>query len=228
MRVLVADDHSVFRTGLRHVLRTLDGEVTVSEACSFQEALDLTTKGEMFDLILVDLLMPGMDPFDGLKSLSESCGETPIVVVSAVENRQDTLRAIDMGAMGYIPKTASGDEFMRLLRLVLDGEIVLPRMLMGRRDQKSEVQRRTPAASLASRTEHLEGLTKRQREVLALLAQGKPNLEIANDLGVSEKTVRFYISAILKSLKVSNRTQAALLAAGVLGNDTNLRVEKAS
>lgn len=228
MRVLVADDHSVFRTGLRHVLRTLDDKVSVIEACSFQDALDMMSKGETFDLILVDLLMPGMDPFEGLKALSERCGDTPIVVVSAVENRQDTLRAIDMGAMGYIPKTASGDEFMRMLRLVLDGEIVLPRMLMGRRDQKSEVQRRTPTASLASSTEHLEGLTKRQREVLALLAQGKPNIEIANDLGVSEKTVRFYISAILKSLKVSNRTQAALLAAGVLGGDENAPVKTAS
>ena len=214
MRVLVADDHSVFRTGLKHVLKSLDDDVDIVEAANFQEAIDAVSEQDKIDLILVDLLMPGMEPFEGLRAMTDRCTDVPLVVVSAVENRQDTLRAIDLGAMGYIPKTASGDEFLRLLRLVLDGEIVLPRMLMGRREQSSSPvsQSRGPVA----RSEQLDGLTKRQREVLALLAQGKPNIEIARDLGVSEKTVRFYISAILKSLKVANRTQAALLAAGVI------------
>ena len=214
MKVLVADDHSVFRTGLKHVLKSLDDNVDIVEAANFSEAIDAISNGEKVDLILIDLLMPGMEPFEGLRAMADRCVDVPLVVVSAVENRQDTLRAIDLGAMGYIPKTASGDEFLRLLRLVLDGEIVLPRMLMGRREQSASPipQSRGPVA----RSEQLDGLTKRQREVLALLAQGKPNIEIAKDLGVSEKTVRFYISAILKSLKVANRTQAALLAAGVI------------
>lgn len=218
MRVLVADDHSVFRTGLKHVLKSLEDEVDIIEAASFGEAIDAISEGEPVDLILIDLLMPGMEPFEGLRAMTDRCTDVPLVVVSAVENRQDTLRAIDLGAMGYIPKTASGDEFLRLLRLVLDGEIVLPRMLMGRREPSSSSipQSRGPVA----RSEQLDGLTKRQREVLALLAQGKPNIEIAKDLGVSEKTVRFYISAILKSLKVANRTQAALLAAGVIEGGT--------
>lgn len=214
MRVLVADDHSVFRTGLKHLLAALADDVAVIEAENFHQAIDALNGGQDIDLILIDLLMPGMEPFEGLQSISDRCANIPIVVVSAVQNRRDTLRAIDLGAMGYIPKTASGDEFLRLLRLVLDGEIVLPRMLMGRRETSSP-QISAPARPVF-RSDQLEVLTKRQREVLALLAQGKPNIEIARDLGVSEKTVRFYISAILKSLKVSNRTQAALLAAGVI------------
>ena len=223
MKVLVADDHSVFRTGLKHVLKALDDEIKVVEAGSFQEAIDVLTKEQgQIDLVLVDLLMPGMEPFEGLKAMNKEYPDVPLVVVSAVENRQDTLRAIDLGAMGYIPKTASGDEFLRLIKLVLDGEIVLPRMLMGRKDVTKSLL--TPQQSSVGRGEQLEGLTKRQREVLALLARGKPNIEIAKDLGVSEKTVRFYISAILKSLKVSNRTQAALLAAGVIrAEDTPAR-----
>lgn len=214
MRVLVADDHSVFRTGLRHVLQALDDDITIVEAADFHEAIAVAAKDREIDLVLVDLLMPDMEPFEGLEALASRIPDIPLVVVSAVENRQDTLRALDLGAMGYIPKTTPGDEFLRLLRMVLDGEIVLPRMLLGRRGPRSAL----PSAPLSTsgHATNLEGLTKRQREVLALLAKGKPNIQIAKELGVSEKTVRFYISAILKSLKVANRTQAALIAAGVI------------
>lgn len=217
MRVLVADDHSVFRTGMRHVLQALDDDVTIVEAADFHEAMEVAARESDIDLVLVDLLMPDMEPFEGLEALARRFPDVPLVVVSAVENRQDTLRALDLGAMGYIPKSTSGDEVLRLLRLVLEGEIVLPRMLMNRRDIGSAYP--TAPLNTPRRLTSLEGLTKRQREVLALLAQGKPNIEIAKELGVSEKTVRFYISAILKSLKVANRTQAALIAAGVIQSE---------
>jgi DNA-binding NarL/FixJ family response regulator len=213
MKVLVADDHSVFRTGLVQVLRVLRRDVDVVEATDFDEAVTIVSGPGEFDLVLVDLLMPGMEPFEGLKALTELLPDVPVVVVSAVENRQDTLRAIDLGAMGYIPKTASSDEFLRLLNLVLEGEIVLPRNVMDRRESASPI---AGSRENSAYNEQLATLTKRQRQVLDLLAQGKPNVEIARELGVSEKTVRFYISAILKSLKVNNRTQAALIAAGVI------------
>ena len=142
--------------------------------------------------------------------------EVPVVVVSAIENRRDAVQTINLGAMGYIPKTADASEFVKMLRFVMDGGLCLP--------QNMSVTEPTTAAppvveyERLATNELLSGLTKRQLQVLALLAQGKSNVEIANDLGVSDKTIRFYISAILKTLKVRNRTQAALIAARAISN----------
>lgn len=210
MNILIADDHPIFRSSLKHVLRALNGEVEVTEAGSFKEASSALGKGK-FDLVLLDLLMPDMPPVDGLQMIVKAAPEVPVVVVSAIENRRDAVQAIDIGAMGYIPKTATQDEFVRMLKLVLDGGMVLPR---GLQDTPRKAAAPT-AARLPSKGQFAQ-LTRRQRQVLTLLAQGKSNIEIAKDLGVSDKTVRFYISAILKALNVKNRTQAALLATGAM------------
>lgn len=215
MNILIADDHPIFRSSLKHVLRALNGEVEVTEAGSFKEASLALGKGK-FDLVLLDLLMPDMPPVDGLQLIVKAAPDVPVVVVSAIENRRDAVQAIDIGAMGYIPKTATQDEFIRMLKLVLDGGMVLPRGLQ-------DTPRRAPsptAGRLPSKGQFAQ-LTRRQRQVLTLLAQGKSNIEIAKDLGVSDKTVRFYISAILKALNVKNRTQAALLATGAMESESS-------
>ena len=211
MKVLVADDHPIFRASLKQVLKDIDADVIVIEAGNFSEAAELATKNMPLDLVLLDLMMPGKEPIEELRAMVERVSEVPVIVVSAIENRRDTLNMIDIGAMGYIPKTANHDEFIKMVRVVLSGGLCLPRHFA--EWPKIPAPQRGVEQIRHQSNELLAGLTRRQKQVLALLARGKSNMEIAEDLGVSDKTVRFYISAILKTLKVRNRTQAALIAA---------------
>lgn len=216
MNVLIADDHPIFRASLRQVLSDIDDNVSVVEAADFDEAVRIATERGDLDLVLVDLMMPGRDPIEGLQAVIRSVTDVPVVVVSAIENRRDAVQTINLGAMGYIPKTVEHNEFVKMLRVVLDGGLCLPRN-MSATAPASAPPSPVDYERLAT-NELLSGLTKRQLQVLALLAQGKSNVEIADDLGVSDKTVRFYISAILKALKVRNRTQAALIAVRTMGS----------
>jgi len=216
MKVLIADDHPIFRTSLRQVITDIADDVAVVEAADFDEAIGIVTASKDFDLVLVDLMMPGKDPFDGVQALVRAVPEVPVVVVSAIENRRDAVQTINLGAMGYIPKTSHGEEIVKMLKVVLDGGLCLPRNMS--LTAPSSAPRPAIEYERLATNELLSGLTKRQLQVLALLAQGKSNVEIAEDLGVSDKTIRFYISAILKTLKVRNRTQAALIAAKAIGD----------
>lgn len=211
MKVLIADDHPTFRNGVKQVLKDVDPAVATVEAKDFNEVLDISAREQNIDMVLLDLMMPGMEPIEGLSATLARYPGIPVVVVSAIENRRDALQTIDLGAAGYIPKTVTEEEFVNMLRVVMAGGICLPRHFPDR-GPTAAPSRSMEQGRFAS-GELLAGLTKRQRQVLALLAQGKSNIEIAEDLGVSDKTVRFYISAILKALKVRNRTQAALIAA---------------
>ena len=211
MKVLIADDHPLFRASIANAIKALEDDLTVVEAADFEAAAKIAQQDKTFDLVLLDLIMPGMEPIEGLQRIISLLPQVPIVVVSAIENRRDALQTIDLGATGYIPKTVSQDEFLNMLKVVLAGGLCLPRKFSER--AVASAPRREVAHSRFASGELLAGLTKRQRQVLALLAEGKSNIEIAGDLSVSDKTVRFYISAILKTLKVRNRTQAALIAA---------------
>jgi DNA-binding NarL/FixJ family response regulator len=211
MKVLIADDHPLFRASMKHALKSMEEDLTIVEAGDFEETVKIAGSSKNFDLVLLDLIMPGMEPLDGLKRVIDLLQQVPVVVVSAIENRRDALQTIDLGATGYIPKTVSEDEFIAMLKVVMAGGLCLPRHFSER--AVAAAPRREVSHSRFASGELLAGLTKRQRQVLALLAEGKSNIEIAKDLSVSDKTVRFYISAILKTLKVRNRTQAALIAA---------------
>ena len=212
MKILVVDDHSVFRTGLMQLLKTLDDEVEILEANRFDEAERMVKANPNIDLITVDLVMPDSEPFTGLGALRSAAPQIPVVVLSVIEQRRDVIRAIELGAMGYIPKAATADEIVTGLQQVLDGNIYVPRALLS----QGEAARSSAAASPSATADNrrlVAALTQRQKEVFELLAQGKSNPEIARELGVSAHTVRIHISAILRALGVSNRTQAAVLAA---------------
>ena len=210
MKILVVDDHSVFRTGLMQLLKTLDDEVEILEANRFDEAEKVVRAVSDIDLITVDLVMPDSEPFAGLGALRSAAPEIPVVVLSVIEQRRDVIRAIELGAMGYIPKAATAEEIVLGLRQVLDGNIYVPRSLLS---QGEAARPATSPSAAADNRRLVEALTQRQKEVFELLAQGKSNPEIARELGVSAHTVRIHISAILRALGVSNRTQAAVLAA---------------
>ena len=213
MKVLVVDDHPLIREALRQVLKALDQDIEHVDAATAEEALVAAGKGDAFDLILLDLALPDADGFDVLRELRERHPSFPIVVLSATEQAETVIRAIDAGAMGFIPKTSSNELLLNALRLVMAGGVYLP----------GEVLRHSPEPKLASRpaaaTEvsyrHL-GLTQRQAQVLALLVHGKPNKIICRELNLAEGTVKIHVTAILKALGVSNRTQA-VVAVGKLG-----------
>lgn len=214
MKVLVVDDHPLIREALHQVLRALDQNINLLEAGSAPEALAAAGRNEAIDLILLDLALPGTDGFEVLRELRERHPSFPIVVLSASEQPEIVMRALDAGAMGFIPKTSSNELLLGALRLVLSGGVYLP----------AEVLRRTTAPALVSRPATAAtgvgyrdlGLTERQAQVLALVVQGKPNKIICRELDLAEGTVKIHVTAILKALGVANRTQA-VIAVGKLG-----------
>ena len=217
LRILVADDHALFRAGLRHLLKDSSGEPEIVEARDFQEAAQCLSQAGDFDLLLLDLNMPGMEGFAGVRQLCAQAPDVPIVVVSVRDEAQDVRRALDAGAMGYIPKSSTPEVMVSALRLVLAGGIYLPpNLLVG------------PTSELASdgsdqgdpQSDLLKRLTLRQRDVLALLAKGKSNKEIAEVLGLAPGTVKIHVSRILRAFGVQNRTQAVITAAAVMKEGT--------
>lgn len=233
MRVLIADDHELFRDGLRLVLNELGPDVEVLEASCYDDILQRLDSGISIDVVLLDLVMPGMPWTDGLKTLRERVPSMPVVILSASEDRRLVLEGVRLGAAGFIPKTSSSRVMLSALRLVLSGGVYLPPTLIddqggmghgmndptalldgsGHHGLVSSLAPTEPAVSEAPDT---SPLTPRQREVLALLGQGKSNKEIARILDLSEGTVKLHVTAILKALNVSNRT-GAVVAASRLG-----------
>jgi DNA-binding NarL/FixJ family response regulator len=225
VRILIADDHELFRDGLRLVLSDLGPEVTVAEAGTYDETLRLvaTAEGEApLDVLLLDLVMPGMPWAEGLSAVRATAPDLPVVILSASNDRRLVLESVRLGAAGFIPKTSSSKVMLSALRLVLSGGIYLPPSLIaeagmagpGESAGTGHAAPFDPASE--ARPANAPPLTPRQREVLALLGQGKSNKEIARQLDLSEGTVKLHVTAILKSLNVSNRT-GAVVAASRLG-----------
>nr|WP_153341050.1 response regulator transcription factor [Roseospira navarrensis] len=221
---MIADDHELFRDGLRLVLSELDPALEIIEASTFDEAIARATDdASRVDLVLLDLVMPGMSWNEGLTALKQRIGETPLVVLTAAEDRRLVADAVRLGAAGFIPKTSSSKVMIGALRLVLSGGVYLPPALL----EDGEVASLKAALPLGSNTveamadpgaaamnsQTTASLTPRQREVLGLLGQGKSNKEIARALDLSEGTVKLHVTAILKALKVHNRTGAVVAAA---------------
>lgn len=214
MKVLVVDDHPLIREALRQVLRALAKDIELLEAGSAPDALAAADKSGGLDLILLDLALPGRDGFEVLRELRERYPSFPVVVLSASDQSEVVMRALDAGAMGFIPKTSSNEVLLGALRLVLSGGVYLP----------AEVLRHSPAPVLVSKSAMAAagvgyrdlGLTERQAQVLALVVQGKPNKIVCRELNLAEGTVKIHVTAILKALGVANRTQA-VIAVGKLG-----------
>lgn len=204
MKILLIDDHPLVREGLRHVLTELCHELTPLEAASAAEALALASQHPDINLALLDLNLPDMDGFCALEALREGYPAIPVVVLSAYNDRATVLKAIDQGAMGFIGKSSGSQVMLSALRLVLSGGVYLPpEALTPARDE----MRISPPQDLA--------LTERQKEVLALMVQGKSNKLICRELGLAEGTVKIHVSAILRALNVETRTQAVLAVANL-------------
>ncbi|MCK5335382.1 MAG: response regulator transcription factor [Gammaproteobacteria bacterium] len=213
MKILLVDDHPLFIEGMRGVLQRLDDAIVIETSGSCEEALELTADDDDIDLVLLDLNLPGMSGLDGLQQLRHQLPATPIVLLSASEDRSKVLHAIELGAMGYIPKSSPPDIIISALQLVLSGGVYLPMAVLD------------TVNSLQAKTSNDEGqtLTPRQVEVLGLLAEGRSNKSIAAQLSMAENTVRVHVSAILRFLGVNNRTKAGVAASrmGLLPENEN-------
>jgi len=214
VKILVVDDHPLILEALHHVLRQLDGEVEVHDARTAEDGKHLVADHPDAGLLLLDLTLPGADGFSLLEELRAEHPAIPVVVISASDRREDILRAIDLGAMGYIPKSSSNQVTLQALRLVLSGGVYLPPIALSARDDQAPVSPPVvvEGSSAAHTTPRELGLTARQAQVLALILQGKPNKVICRELGLAEGTVKIHVAAILRALNVSTRTQAVIEA----------------
>ncbi|MGQ9370789.1 LuxR C-terminal-related transcriptional regulator [Azospirillum sp. ST 5-10] len=214
MRILIGDDHLLFREGLRRLLEQLHSDAVFVEAGTFGEVTEHCRGDSRFDVVLIDLHMPGWPGFEGIREVSDLQPGTPVVVVSASESLSDIRGALDFGATGYIPKSSSVKVMMGALNLVFSGGIYVP---PGAIAFGPEAAARRRVAEPAGDRSANYGLTQRQREVLDCLRAGKSNKQIAYELGLSEGTVKIHVTAIFKSLGVKNRTQAVIAAAQMAG-----------
>lgn len=191
MKILLVDDHSLFRAGLKLLLQRLGDEVEILEASGIPAALILTARNTDLDLILLDLQMPDGHGLDGVGELRRAFPATAVVLLSAVSSPELVDEGRSKGAQGFISKAIDPEEMLAAVRRVLSGELLFP-----------EAKRRSVALDISPR----------QREVLALLCKGHPNKEIGRCLGLSENTVRSHVAVIFRELGVNTRTEAAMAA----------------
>lgn len=222
MKVLLVDDHVLFREGIALLLPTLVSATAIVQAGTCEEALAALEAEPDINLVLMDLSMPGMGGLVGIPIVRERFPDVPVVALSSTDDRATVMQALDSGAMGFIPKTTSSEVLGGALKLVLSNGIYLPpSVFLSDTPRTIDQVAASPAASgqtetRPGRTPADLGLTPRQSDVLYLILQGKPAKSISRDLGVSASTVKAHTSAVLRALNVTTRTQA-VVAAGRLG-----------
>ena len=212
MRILLADDHSLFREGLLHVLKELGTDPDVIQASDYPSAIETANRNPDLDLALLDLNMPGMDPVAGIRTFRTRFPLLPVIVLSASESADDVKHALDSGVLGYIPKSSTSSVMLSAIKLVLAGGVYLPSLLLGHELYQVETAQSAPRSTPAQARGGNRGLTDRQLQVLALLAEGKPNKVIARTLDITEGTVKIHLVAIFQALGVRNRTEAVIAA----------------
>jgi len=206
MKFIIADDHPLFRDALKRTVASLFPMAQLIEAdttASLQQRLEAA---DDLDLLLLDLHMPGSSGFSGLVHVRARYPSLPVIVVSGNEEPSVMRRAIAHGASGYIPKSSSLEEMAQAIAGVLDGDVWLPASAAG--SQQTQL-----AQDEVDIAERIRDLTPQQFRVLMMLADGLLNKQIAYELNVSEATIKAHMTAILRKLGASNRTQAVVAAA---------------
>jgi DNA-binding NarL/FixJ family response regulator len=208
-RLVIADDHPLFRDALRQTVSTVAPAAKIEEAGSFDDLTALLEQDGDVDLILLDLTMPGTSGFSGLIYLRAQYPAVPVVVVSASDDGATIRRSLDFGASGFIPKRFGVDTLRDAILKVLDGNVWVP--------PDTDLSAATDPEMTRLR-DRLVTLTPQQVRVLMMLSEGLLNKQIAYELGVSEATIKAHVSAILQKLGVESRTQAVIAAAKIAGS----------
>lgn len=202
MKILIADDHALFRDGLALYLEKLAPDVVIAQAGSYSQMFKLLASDDKIDFVFFDFEMADMSWQEALEILKQNSNKTAFVIISGAEDNRTIKTILASGAKGYIPKRSDAKVLNNALRLILDGGTYVPPNLI----------ENIASNPLNSKNSGTKNLTYRQSQVLDLIAQGKSNKQIAFDMGVSESTVKLHINALLRSLHVSNRTQAVITA----------------
>ena len=211
LRILLADDHALVRGGLSLMIKMSNETVEIVETSDFSETLNLLDRDSSIDLLLMDLMMPGVNGLEGVAQICTRHPDVPVAVISVKEDTETIRRALSSGAVGYIPKTSSPQVTTSAIQLILSGGIYVPPHVLRRGLEEGDDQDDTRAFRKSDGSEpsaKMLGVTVRQKEVLDLLASGKTNKEIAAILGLTPGTVKMHTSRIFKLLNVSNRTEA--------------------
>ena len=204
-RLVIADDHPLFRGALREAVSGLLAKADIAEAGTFEEVAAFLDRGTDVDLVLLDLAMPGVRGFSGLMYLRAQYPSVPVVVVSANDDPAVIRRCMEFGASGFIPKTLGIESIRAAVAHVLDGGVWTP----------PDIDLEDRDAEAAELVQRLTTLTPQQVRVLMMLSEGLLNKQIAYELSVSEATVKAHVSAILQKLGVESRTQAVIAAAKI-------------
>jgi DNA-binding NarL/FixJ family response regulator len=205
MRVLVADDHSLFRDGIVSLL-TAAGLTVVGQAESGEQAVAEARRLRP-DVVLMDIQMPGLNGIEATRRITSEQPQVQVVMLTVSQDDADLFQALKAGARGYLPKSLTAEEFIDLVEGLEHGDAPLPRRLTTR---LIEGIARQPEPSVDAAL--VEGLTRRERELLGLVAGGLSNKAIAGQLGVSENTVKYHMKNILQKLHLHNRAEAAAYA----------------
>jgi len=206
MKCLVADDHQMVRLALKVALAPLGGDDAFIEAATAEEAVAAAGAHEDLDIVLIDVNMPGMGGVEGVRRLRASHPTLPLLVCSASEDAGLVRELLALGVAGFMPKSDSTQVILEAVRLVLAGGTYVPARLLA-----------AASAPPSSAALALDSLTPRQREVLRLLAEGKPNKVIARELDISEATVKVHLLSVFRALGARNRTEAVVIAQRTAG-----------
>jgi two-component system nitrate/nitrite response regulator NarL len=205
MKFLLVDDHSIVRDGLAALFEQVSPDFEVFQARDAEEGLRLLDQSDNFDLVILDLFIPGVDGFEAISAFGRKRPELPVIVLSSSEDPGDVRKALASGALGYVPKSATQHVLLSAIKLVMNGDLYVPPLVLSKNSGAN--------SQLSAPPKHREKLlTPRQIEVLLLLCEGDPNKAIAAKLNLSEKTVKAHISLIFKALNVTNRMQASKVA----------------
>ncbi|MHB1125403.1 MAG: response regulator [Bacillota bacterium] len=204
-RLLLVDDHPLFRRGLAELLNSQDEFIVVGEAGDGLEALEQARQLEP-DLVLMDLVMPGCSGMEALKRIKQELPQIKVIILTVHEENESVLDALRNGAEGYLFKSMNFDGFARCLKGVFDGELAMPRSL-AHKVIKEVFQIRGSGKKTASGSSSKDKLSQREIEVMKLVVQGLSNREIGNQMVISESTVKNHLHNILKKLNLSNRVQ---------------------
>jgi len=211
MKILLIDDHALFRDGILLILEGLQIPVETFEASSYESAKVILDENSDIDLVLLDLDLPGVSFFDALQAIRQQLPETPVVILSGTIDHPTVEQALQLGARGYIPKSAPAKTMLNALQLIISGDTYVPAEIL----QNKNIKTGNAAESRKKKTRNKpaeHNLTPRQHDVLIQLAEGKSNKEIGKTLYLTESTIRAHVAAILRSFDVSNRTQAVRFA----------------
>ncbi len=214
MKILIADDHELFLKGLELILEDLDDAPELVLAHNYTDIFKIIEQDKDFQLILTDLAMPGSNWFDAIKKIHETLPETPIIILSAMFDKEIVQKTIEIGAAGYIPKTSSNAIILSAVKLVLSGGAYIPPELLNNslKNEFSVLKQVEQLDHNTGSSEATKNLTPRQIDVIQLIADGYSNKNIAYKLGLTEGTVKLHVTAILKILNVYNRTAAVMEA----------------